>query len=180
MISPDGISAKLKDKRVDRILRKKGVHPIEYPIFYSPINGCLLYLALVCVGIIPFTCYIFYYIGWAFYYYFWLASFIAIAFYLPIAYLNFSFVITKKSLYCINPNFPFNHFYKFDFLDIKRVVVYRDISNYIKVVTDKREYKFYCLFLERDAYDENITEYNIDDFVGYLSPKTLVIKLLDH
>lgn len=97
-----GISAKLKDKRIDRILKKHGYTLSNCEIFYSPITVWLFLLPFFLLTIISTVSYFFFYLIYLFPLYFLLYFMLG---YLVVGYLNNSFVITENKLLVINPNF---------------------------------------------------------------------------
>jgi hypothetical protein len=177
-----GISAKLKDRRVDRILIYDDYNLEDCTIYYSPITGCFFYMGLLIVVLSVYFFLIIYYILVNFAIFLLLYCFIG---YLVCAFLNNSFIITSKELIVINPNFPFKRFEKYDLTTIQKVVlddsglilfswIFLLSSRYVCIIDELKQRKFYCAYLERDAYDENITEKNLDDFQAHL--KKLSIK----
>jgi hypothetical protein len=177
---PTGLGAELKDKRVDKILLAKGVKGDDCEVFYSPISGCILYLALAMVNIIAL---LFYQVSYILYFYFFISSIFlsifSILLYLFLAYTNFSFCVTKESLYCINPNFPFRNFSKFNFSEIESIVAAKSFCNYLIVKKNIGQKKFYCYFLQPDAFDENITKLTFDDLMSVLSNKIELVNKID-
>lgn len=183
-----GISAKLKDRRVDRMLINYGYDVTKCEIFYSPITVWLFLCALLLLTLIPFSFYIFY-LAYLFAFYF--ISYLIIG-YLIVAYLNNSFVITEKKLLIINPNFPYRKFICYDLeqvnkikMDSSKVLWITSIfahfgSNYIEIFTTKKVERHYCTSLDVDAFDENFTEKTIDDFCTSLKQHgvTVEFKLL--
>jgi hypothetical protein len=175
-------SAKLKDRRVDKVLIQNDYNLEDCIIYYSPIVGLLYYAGIFVAFTSGMILLLVYYACVKFTMFF---SFHLVIGYLLSAFLNNSFVITSKELIVINPNFPFKRFEKYDLNRIQKVVmdnswlilfswIFLLSSRYVCIIDELKQRKFYCAYLERDAYDENITEKNLDDFQAHL--KKLSIK----
>jgi hypothetical protein len=171
-----GISAKLKDRRVDKILIENDYNLEECTIYYSPITGWFFYMGLLIAVSSAYFFFIIYYVSINFAVF--LALYCCLGYFIC-AFLNNSFIITSKELIVVNPNFPFRRFEKYDLNAIQKVVlddsrlillswIFLLSSRYVNVHDEVKQRKFYCAYLERDAYDENITEKNLDDFEAHL------------
>ena len=179
-----GISARYKDKRVDKALRKLGFNSCE--VYYSPIIVSITYLLMflaVTVGImlpilfsfghnltiaVVLICYFLF-------------------FYLVAAYTNNSFALTSDELVIINPNLPFR---KQTIIALDNIIdihigshtpVWRKIllfltGNYADIKTSEGITRYYCIGLEEDAYDENLTEKTIEDFIIALGKKGINVQ----
>lgn len=176
-----GVSFKTTDKRVDKVLAKNGLANAE--VYYSPIKTAIYLLLLllssggaillfelttlwpICVLIIFLT----------------LVSY-------PIqAYSNNSAALTPDKLIIINPNFPFKKFIVFSRDEIIKIEIGENTfnwrkwlafvgGNFIEVTTKKDKLRFYCAYLELDAYDENWTEKTIDDLHASLKNKNFPVE----
>jgi hypothetical protein len=177
-----GVSAKLKDRRVNTVLKQNDYSLEDCTIYYSPIVGWLYYAGIFVAFTYGMLLLLVYY-AFVMFTMFFLIYFVIC--YLFCAFLNNSFVITSKELIVVNPNFPFRRFEKFDLNSIKKVILHDSglilfswifllSSRYAIIHDEGKQRKFYCAYLERDAYDENITEKNLDDFEAHL--KQLNIK----
>ena len=181
-----GVSLKLVDKNVDKILLNSGYEKPE--IFYSPITSLIAFWGmLISMILLPLTLLIIDILFSK------PSIFIAVLLYMIIGYLvvsilNRSFAITDKELLVINSHFPFCGIesYKLEEIsDIKissswalrLLIIFGFGNNYIKVKTKNQEKKFYCLFLEVDCYDENWTEKTLDDLENALKLKRINVKL---
>lgn len=171
----------LKDKRVDKILLQQGYKDAE--VFYGPISiwlitfvGYLLAPALgLLIGLITNP---------------WILLLLP---YLFIAYLfnawhSSSFAIAAGKCCIINPNWPFRKFIAIDLKAIesaggkkyhkKWMMVFAfSGSNYIEIKTDEGVQRFYCANLEADAYDENMTEKTIEDFLYALERAGIPVQM---
>jgi hypothetical protein len=170
-----GVGFNLKDKRVDKMLRSKGI--MDADIFYSPIKCWLVLLLLlglqmgIIVIMILNTVYSLLLIP-----YFIISYFVN-------AYYNNSFALHEDKITIINPNFPFRQITTIDIQDIQCIVIDRDKrkwtpwfilifrQNYLLIKTNNKKMKFYCSGLEIDCYDENWTEKTIDDLETELRQK---------
>ena len=161
-----GVSFKLKDKRVDKMLASRQLENAE--IFYSPISSWLLVLLLIFSSAAWF---LFYIATWNYWYL--IIPYFTIS-YLINAFLNNSFALYKDNLFIINPNFPFRRFQKIKRDDVNQItidkikrqwfLVFLAIGgNYLSVDTTNRKFKFHCAGLDQDSFDENWTEKTIED-----------------
>lgn len=178
-------SAKLQDKRVDHKLETMGYSLADCEVFYSPIRGYLIYLGGLLLVIAPF-CWPFYTVI-ADYYIRFLLYFTLV--YLVLAYLNNSYALTEKQLIVINPNFPFRKVVVYDLASIQKVRI--DHSklrfilwvllilgcNYVEIYTTNQVQRFYSIFLEVDAYDENITEKTMSSFSNALHKRAVKVDM---
>jgi hypothetical protein len=167
-----GISAKIKDRRVDRILRKVGYDITACEIYYSPVRVWLFGWVLLLVAAIPVSFY-FFHLAYQFTCYFLLYFLLG---YVVVGYLNNSFVIVPDKLLVINPNFPFNRVVSYNLKRVRKVKIDNSAwlwitaifahwgNNYVEISTENRVERFYCTCLEVDAFDENFTEKTMDDF----------------
>jgi hypothetical protein len=166
------VSAKIKDRRIDKYLEKKGYNLAECEMFYSPITGFLFYLLILIAFTIPW-CVFFPLLILKYPYYFLIYFTVQ---YLALAYLNNSYIITQQKLIVINPNFPFQKMKVYEFGEIENIKIDNSwltlltwiflifCSNYIEVHTTNKVHRFYSIFLNVDCCDENITEKTLDDF----------------
>jgi hypothetical protein len=175
-----GVSFNLKDKRVDKMLRSKGVNDSD--IYYSPIKTWLMIWFLL----LPSGWWLIYILASTVY------GFILIP-YLGISYLlnahhSNSFALHHDQLIVVNPNFPFRRVTTIDLKDIKLVTI--DATkrkwlrafvlfgeNYLLVTTKDHSRKFYCSGLELDGFDENWTEKTIEDLDTKLKEKGILTDL---
>lgn len=159
----------LSDKRVDRVLLRKGY--TDANIFYSPIGAWLTLLtgiigaALISTGFILM---------------FWSPWLLLLLPYLFIAYLLNAwhcccFALVEGKCCIINPNWPFRKFEVIGLNDIESVSIDEQGkgwkkfftlfgTNYIEVKTAAGKQRFYCAYLQLDAFDENFTKQTIEDF----------------
>jgi hypothetical protein len=102
-----GISARYKDKRVDKTLSKLGF--TEYEIFYSPLIVSLTYLLMLLAVSAGMFFPVLFSLGYSFIVCTILICYFLL-YYMIAAYSNNSFAITSDALVIINPNYPFrNH-----------------------------------------------------------------------
>jgi hypothetical protein len=165
-----GFSANLTDRRIDKYLLQNNYDLAECMLFYSPISGFLFYFGLAIGFTMPFCIYLLV-IVFKYLYFF---GVYCIAQYLALAYLNNSFVIIAEKLVVINPNFPFKTVKVYELKQIEQVKIASERTfitwlllifrpNYVEIYTAKNVQRYYCLFLQEDAYDENITKKTIED-----------------
>jgi len=157
----------VRDKRVDRILRRKGYQDAN--IFYSPIEAWVtLFTGLV--GTVLLTGLIVM---------FWSSWLLLLLPYIFIAYLLNArqcccFALVDGKFCVINANWPFRKFRQIALNQIESVTINErrmkwmmlftlPRSNYIELKTEKGRERFYCAYLELDAYDENFTKQTIED-----------------
>lgn len=158
----------LKDKRIDKLLREKGYQDPE--VFYGPISIWLItfcgYIFAPALGLLLgliMTPWILLLLP-----YFFIA-------YLTNAWHCCCFALVEGKCCVINPNWPFRKFEVIAFDDIESVSIDKQHpgwksfftlfgSNYIEIHTGNDKKRFYCAYLELDAYDENMTEKTIEDF----------------
>lgn len=171
MVPVFGISAKLKDKRVDRLLRQAGYEPEKCEIFYSPAKGIYFFLFWLAIFLIIQIGFIF--LFWRYRVYLLIYAVLTFLF---AESLNNSFVLTEGQLVVIRPGFLFKRVKVYDLAAITKIKI--DYSpmlwalvlfigpsrNYVEVITENRTKRFYCISLEIDAFDENMTEKTIDNF----------------
>ena len=166
-----------KGKGVEKLLNKKGYN--NYELYFSPFSAWLYYLLLLSIAGFPLTSYLFIY--WDFLLAYFLFGFIISA------DLNHSFAITKNELIVINPNFPYKHITRYAWEDIKKIKIDRSKwylllwiifsgGNYIEIYGKNFKKRFFCVNLQIDCYDENITEKTMDDFVSALSGRNILIE----
>jgi hypothetical protein len=173
-----GISAKTKDRRVNKIAKRLGYN--NYEVFYSPIGNWLFFIGYLMILALPVV--IFFLTYW-----YWLLIYLALGC-LFSAYLNNSFIIAEKELVVINPNFPFRRIrsFKIDriskikidenkFLKILSIFMITE-NNYIQIYSEEKKYKFYCSGLNIDAFDENFTEKTLNDFAYVLRDKEIIVE----
>jgi hypothetical protein len=160
-----GVSFNFKDKRVDKMLRSKGV--IDADIYYSPIGIWLMLWLLL----LPSVWWLIYLLS-STVYGLLLLPYLIIS-YLLNAHHNNSFAFHQDELIVINPNFPFRHMTTIDVKDIKSITIdtrKREWilwfilfgENYLLLETKDKTMKFYCSGLELDGFDENWTEKTIE------------------
>lgn len=170
------VSAKIKDRRVDGILKGMGLNSSDCEIFYSPIAGFLFYFLILIAFVIP----IFFLTPVVIFNYPYHFLIYATAKYLILAYMNNSYVIYHKQLIVINPNFPFRSVKIYEIDQIEKIVINNRLSfftwvflifcpNYIEVHSNRKTQRFYSIYLEEDYFDENITEKTLDDFNSALN-----------
>ncbi len=169
-----GVGFNLKEKRVDKILRAKGINDAE--IYYSPITTWLI----VWLLLLP-SAWWFIYLLASTVYGFLLIPYLIIS-YLLNAHHNNSFAFHGDKLIVVNPNFPFRHVSTIDLMDIKLVTIDNKKrkwllafvlvgENYLLIETKDSVQKFYCSGLELDGFDENWTEKTIEDLDTILKKK---------
>ncbi|WP_118976964.1 hypothetical protein [Taibaiella koreensis] len=175
---------KLQDRRVERILKEKGLQDAE--VFHGPKKVLWLFLALVIVGgagiIIPF----FAWAGW--YVIPFPLLYLAAGFVISGRYFN-SIAVTDKELIIINPNFLFRKYTAFPLDEIRLVVMGSRpdrvatffcllACNYIEVGTDSDIRLFFCMGLdEHDGYgDEGFTEKTLEDLAYVLQRKNITVQ----
>jgi hypothetical protein len=168
----------VKDKRVDKLLRREGIN--NFTVFYSPISFWFFTLIIIVISCIS-----------VFYTFFFSEYIIVIVPYLIVsyliaAYLNNSFSLASEKLVVINPNFPFRSFKSYDRQEIKKIIIdkirfpwFKIFSvfgkNHITIETKNgNRFKYYCVNLEEDTYDENWTNETIDSFNSLLQSKGYV------
>lgn len=163
-----GLSANHKDKRIDKILVQKGF--VNTDIFYSPIQSWFLALLLMYgYAFLPITVILI-----AKKFYFLIGSYFIIGLLINF-YLNNSFAIDNTYLHIINPNLLKGRIKSRKLSEIKNVAFRRKKNyllyvfgifycNYIEVETDQDKETYFCIWLDKDAYDENWTEKTLDDF----------------
>lgn len=160
-----GVSLNLKDKRVDKMLRSKGITDAD--IYYSPIVTWLILWLLL----LPSVWGLIYLLSSTVYGLLSMPYFIIS--YLLSAHHNNSFAFHQDKLIIVNPNFPFRHITVIDVKDIKLITI--DTmkrkwiesfmvfgENYLLLETKDKTMKFYCSGLELDGFDENWTEKTIE------------------
>ena len=162
-----GVSLKLRDKRVDKMLASRSFGDAE--IFYSPISSWLLILVLILTSAAGL---LFYLATWDYWYLIIPYSIIS---YLLNAFLNNSFALQDDKLFIINPNFPFRRFQIMKRDETKQITIDKvkgqwlmifmaTTGNFLSIKTTNKLYKFHCASLDQDAFDENWTEKTIEDF----------------
>jgi hypothetical protein len=180
-----GFSLKLKDLRVDHMLKSKGYNLSHTTIYYSPIITHLLFIVLILTfSLPPLIIYI-----WSFiilYYNFVVIYLIVI--YLLGAYLNNSIAITETDLIIINPNFPFKKIKVYPFQNIESLEVKSSKiwlltfpflslgGNFIRIYHKKYQKRYFCISLQEDAYDENWTELTIEDLISNLQNRKMKVE----
>ncbi|RYD98266.1 MAG: hypothetical protein EOP54_08200 [Sphingobacteriales bacterium] len=158
----------LSDKRVDRILFRKGYQDAN--LFYSPIRVWVT-LFTGFAGIALLIGFVFL-IGSPWILFLLLYLFIA---YLLNARHCCSFALVEGKCCIINPNWPFRKFRVIELSQIESVIIDERHtkwmtlftlfgSNYIEVKTAVGIERFYSAYLELDAFDENFTKQTIEDF----------------
>ncbi|WP_028979860.1 hypothetical protein [Sporocytophaga myxococcoides] len=172
-----GFSAKIRDKRVDKIAAKHGYK--NYEVFYSPLSIWLFFTLYLLVLSLPVTLSFLEY-------WFYLPGYLVLG-YLISAYRNNSFILTEDVLVVINPNFPFRNFHCYKIESIQKVkidtgkwsdflIVFIQFGhNYIQINSEGKRRTYYCNGLDIDAYDENFTEKTLDDFSHRLSKKNILV-----
>ena len=172
----------LRDKRVDRILLRRG-----YPdanIFYSPIGAWLpLFIALIGTALISYGFIVMFWSPWLLL----LVSYFFIA-YLTNAWHCCCFALVEGKCCVINPNWPFRKFEVIAFNDIESVTIDEQhsgwksfftlfSSNYIEITTATGKERFYCTYLQLDAFDENFTKQTIEDFQSALERAGIPVQM---
>ena len=181
--------AEYQDKRVDNIIRKKGYEAIK--IFYSPLKVWLTYLMmfLFLIGV-PLL------IGGAIFdllniilkLKYFILTYIVIA-YLFQARFNNNIAFTGNECLIINPNIPFRYFKEIKVQQIEMVTIDKDAGirilgwifgwgsgNYIIIKTKDQVMKYYCLCLEEDYVDENLTQLTMDDLHSIFREKEIPVR----
>ena len=172
----------LKDKEVDKMIAKRGYQHSE--IFYSPISSWFVTFLLFGVIIVPLIfCLISYLLSGGSPIILGIVVLYFLIGYTFIALLNRSFAVTKDELLIINSHFPLQKIKPHPFREIKSVrissnkLVYLLLPfllgrpNYIEVKFKNDVKRYYCLFLDVDAFDENWTEKTLDDLKISLKDK---------
>lgn len=180
-----GSNARYKDKRVDKILDGLGYD--SYEIFYSPlvVSVTYLFMFLATGGYL-----IFFLLGQWLFILVLSVSIYACIFYLVAAYSNNSFAITSDKLIIVNPNFPFrkhviipleviSSIYIGEHTTIWRSVILLFTNNYVDVRVGNNTTRYYCIGLEADAFDENLTEKTIEDFICELRKRNVEVTVAD-
>jgi hypothetical protein len=180
-----GFALKLKIKKVDRILLKKGYSLEECEIYYSPITLWVVFIFMMLLILIPFLLSNF--LNFVHPFLIYILSYFLLCYFL-MRYLNNTPVLVKNQLIIINPYFPFQSFKIYQFEEIQKVKIDK-LSyffpswlfllfsiNYMEVYVKNQKKRFYCSYLEVDAYDENWTEKTIDDFKYSLLKKGVMIE----
>ncbi len=177
-----GVSAKIKDRRIDKCLETTGYNPGECDIYYSPIIGYYFYVGISIFFIIPLW-FILKILILKYLYFF--IIYYALQ-YLVLAYINNSYAIYQNKLIAINPNFPFKKMTVFELTEIDKIKIGNSrlgfttwillilSSNYIEIYTTDKTQRFYSVLLEVDCFDENITEKTIDNFNTALCKHNIV------
>lgn len=159
----------LSDKRVDRILRQKGYAGAA--IFYSPIGAWLtLFTGFIGTAIISSGLILMFRSPWLLF----LLPYIFIA-YLLNAWHCCCFALVEGKCCVINPNWPFRKFKAIALSDIESISIGKQRmawkscftmsgSNYMEMTTAAGKERFYCAYLQLDAFGENFTQKTIEDF----------------
>jgi hypothetical protein len=162
---------KISDKRVDKILLENGYLLKQCEIFYSPIQVGIFYFLILFITTIPYSLFFlneYKYLPYSLIY--------GILWYLFYSYSNNSFVISGNQLLVINPNFPFKKLSIHDFEQVQNITIDNTNfgfigilflsfeNNFVKISTKDYTKKYYCLGLELNSFDENVTEKDLDDF----------------
>ncbi|MCE3228242.1 MAG: hypothetical protein K0S32_2793 [Bacteroidetes bacterium] len=177
MIPLVGVSLKLTDKQVDKMLRAHGFSTKD--VFYSPIQSWIMVLIMLASAAYPLMIYA----GW----YSLLLVPYAIASYFLNARNSNSFAIEDEKFIVVNGNFPFRKLLVFEKNEIKNILIdtkkirWQSLmimigGNYVKIETNSSTTMFYCVGLDLDAYDENWTEKTIDDLHHYLKQKEFPVE----
>lgn len=172
----------LSDKRVDRVLLRKGY--TDANIFYSPIGAWLtLFTGFIGTALLSTGFILMYYSPWLLF----LLPYLFIA-YLLNAWHSCSFALVDGKCCIINPNWPFRIYREIGLHQIESVTIdeRRTIwmmcftlfgSNYIELNTGKGTERFYCAYLQLDAYDENLTRQTMDDFKYSLESAGIAVQM---
>ncbi|WP_196893604.1 hypothetical protein [Aureivirga marina] len=174
---------KFKDKRVDKMLSKKNLK-IE-SIFYSPIKSWLL-LYFIIIGLalqilLLAISLIFSYIEL---YTFGILLIIFGLQYILASMKSNSFALNSEDLFVINSNFPFRKIKSFKISEIKKIKLSSENIyslffigiievNYIEIYFENNVYRFYCIGLELDDYEEGWIEKTMEDFQEILKEKEI-------
>jgi hypothetical protein len=172
-----GVSMKLKDKRVDKILAQNNIHNTR--VYYSPSSSVLIFIILLASTSIPLL-FEFIFSSYSIWTLLLIPYFIGV--YLFNSGLNNSFALTDKALFIINPNRPFRNFKSYPLSEIEKITIANDKKhfgmlflsfgrNYLQIDTIDSSKLFFCVALEMDAFDENWTELTIDDLCMDLKGK---------
>ncbi|MBO9699953.1 MAG: hypothetical protein J7604_07065 [Sporocytophaga sp.] len=171
------LSARIKDKRVDKIAIKQGYK--DYEVFYSPLSIWLFFTFYIlmlslslALAFLEYWCY------WPGY---------LVPGYLISAYRNNSFILTEDELVVINPNFPFRNLRCYKIECIQKVKIDKNKwfyflimfiefeNNYVQINSEGKRKTYYCNGLNIDAYDENFTGKTLDDFSHSLTKKNIQV-----
>ncbi|OJJ15199.1 hypothetical protein BKI52_39740 [marine bacterium AO1-C] len=168
-----------KDKRVDRLARKKGY--TSYEIFYSPISLWIsYYISMLFITITS--------IGFFFIDYWLECAIFLLSAYLAAAYLNHSFIVTQDKLIIVNTNFPFTKTTVYNLSEIEDIDINKSglipglmfpffilVGNYVRVNAHNKSKRFYCVCLQTECYDENHTAKTIEDLTNALGNQGLIV-----
>lgn len=178
-----GISAKLKDRRIDRRLEKIGFNLVDCEIFYSPITVFIWYLLILIAFTAP-ICFFIPMVIWNYSLFFLIYFLIQ---YIMLAYLNNSYAIVHEKLIVINPNLPFRRMKVYELKKIEKIVIDRLKTsfltwvfliydcNFVEIIMNGKRQRFYSIYLQIDCYDENITEKTLDNFNSSLKKQNIAI-----
>ncbi len=166
---------KIKDNRVDRLIKNSGFNPDKFRIYYSPITIIWYdFILLVLVSGIILVIY---------------QTLISMLIYLPVysiityslgAKLNNSVAVSDKLIIIVNPNFPFRKILVYyvdniDFIEIKHSLFrflmwpfFIFTGNNINISSKGKYERYYCTSLELNVYDENFTKLDLDDLISHL------------
>lgn len=171
---------RLVDKKVSRVVQK--LQLVHYEIFYSPAVTWIVIFLFVLIPGLPilisffskslFLCVLLYFI----------------VSYLVNGYFNNSFVLTEKELIIINPNLLFKNVCRIDIDRIATITIDDKglkwqyllcifSNNYVQVKAAGFDKRFFCVSLDRDCFDENLTEKTLDDFTVLLRTKGIQTNL---
>jgi hypothetical protein len=111
-------------------------------------------------------------------------------FYLVSAYSNNTFAITADELVIVNPNYPFrkhsviplaaiSYLHIGEYSPTWRKLLLFLSNNYIDLTMGSDTSRYYCIGLEADAYDENLTEKTIEDFQNELEKRNVKVTIAD-
>jgi hypothetical protein len=187
----NGVSLKLKDLRIDKILSKNGYE--NYTIYYSPLKSWFVFFGIMIPILLPLAIFLFstiieLFLSNKYLFTLFLSVYIILG-YLISSYVNNSFVLTKNELIIVNPNFPFRKFIVLKLNQIKLAEICNDKSwvftilfgvfggNYVRISRFSDTKKFYCYNLDVDCFDENWTEKTFDDFFDDLNSKNVKVKM---
>jgi hypothetical protein len=186
-----GVSFKMKDKRVDKMLSATGMSGAD--IYYAPI-GCWALVVMLYLGMIGGL----------------LVSILinspgsqllivlcVCLFYLLISYLinaprHNTIALYEDKLIAVNPNPPFRKITVFNNSEIRKIIFDQQHSrwlgcfaalsdNYLLIETGDQSIKIHCAGLETDSYDEDWTEKVLEDLNAALLKKGIhtEIRLID-
>lgn len=181
-----GMSMELRDKRVDKIAQN--LHLDHPEIYFSPFQSWLTSLTLFFTYIqLPAFILIYQFDILKFFFWFFIIAYFIVG-YIVNSYMSHSILMDSNSLYIINPNFIFMSIVHYPLCEITHIKlgetkhIWHHIfgvlgSNFIEIESHSIKRKFFCVWLEIDAYDENWTEKTMDDLYYNLQKKNIDVEV---